>query len=126
MRLEVEGKAPAFPLVLDLNTRIAGQLPGIPQVWLVRPGESNGTPVRPSSDGLYSLPSPLPDQTGIYIRVNGIPAPGFAPMLRNAASLWRSVCPGRLPIWRRNVATSNLVPVLPGCRNFLYLGNRAD
>ena len=87
MRLEVEGKAPAFPLVLDLNTRIAGQLPGIPQVWLVRPGESNGTPVRPSSDGLYSLPSPLPDQTGIYIRVNGIPAPGFAPMLRNAASL---------------------------------------
>ena len=28
MRLEVEGKAPAFPLVLDLNTRIAGQLPG--------------------------------------------------------------------------------------------------
>ena len=87
MRLEVEGKSPAFPLVLDLNTRIAGQLPGIPQVWLVRPGESNGTPVRPSSDGLYSLPSPLPDQTGIYIRVNGIPAPGFAPMLRNAASL---------------------------------------
>ena len=87
MRLEVEGKAPAFPLVLDLNTRIAGQLPGIPQVWLVRPGESNGTPVRPSSDGLYSLPNPLPDQTGIYIRVNGIPAPGFAPMLRNAASL---------------------------------------
>ena len=82
--LEVEGKAPAFPLVLDLNTRIAGQLPGIPQVWLVRPGESNGTPVRPSSDGLYSLPSPLPDQTGIYIRVNGILAPGFAPMLRNA------------------------------------------
>ena len=87
MRLEVEGKAPAFPLVLDLNTSIAGQLPGIPQVWLVRPGESNGTPVRPSSDGLYSLPSPLPDQTSIYIRVNGIPAPGFAPMLRNAASL---------------------------------------
>ena len=81
MRLEVEGKAPVFPLVLDLNTRIAGQLPGIPQVWLVRPGESNGTPVRPSSDGLYSLPNPLPDQTGIYIRVNGIPAPGFAPLL---------------------------------------------
>ena len=71
MRLEVEGKAPAFPLVLDLNTRIAGQLPGIPQVWLVRPGESNGTPVRPSSDGLYSLPSPLPDQTGI-ITIEGL------------------------------------------------------
>lgn len=87
MRLELEGKAPAFPLVLDLNTRIAGQLPGIPQVWLARPGESNGTPVRPTSDGLYSLPNPLPDQTDVYLRVNGIPAPGFVPMLRNAASL---------------------------------------
>lgn len=87
IRLELEGKAPAFPLVLDLNTRIAGQLPGIPQVWLARPGESNGTPVRPTSDGLYSLPNPLPDQTSVYLRVNGIPAPGFVPMLRNAASL---------------------------------------
>ena len=87
IRLDLEGKAPAFPLVLDLNTRIASQLPGIPQVWLARPGESNGTPVRPTSEGLYSLPNPLPDQTSIYIRVNGIPAPGFAPTLRNAASL---------------------------------------
>ena len=87
MRLELEGEAPTFPLVLDLNTRIAGQLPGIPQVWLARSGESNGTPVRPTSDGLYSLPNPLPDQTSIYLRVNGIPAPGFVPMLRNAASL---------------------------------------
>lgn len=61
MRLEVGGKAPVFPFVLDLSTRIAGQLSGTPQVWLVRPGESNGTPVCPSNDGLYSLPNPLLD-----------------------------------------------------------------
>ena len=87
LRLAPEGKTPAFPLVLDLNTRIAGQLPGTPQVWLARSGESNGTPVRPSGDGLYHLPSPLPDRTNIYIRVNGIPAPGFAPLLRDVSSL---------------------------------------
>ncbi|WP_300848213.1 hypothetical protein, partial [uncultured Bilophila sp.] len=36
LRLTPEGKIPATPLALDLNTRIAGQLPGIPQVWLGR------------------------------------------------------------------------------------------
>ena len=87
MRLAPDGKVPAFPLVLDLNTRIAGQLPGTPQVWLVRSGETAGTPVRPSNDGLYPLPNPLPEHTDIYLRVNGIPAPGFVPLLRDAASL---------------------------------------
>lgn len=43
--------------------------------------------MRPSSDRLYSLPNPLPDQTGIYIRVNDIPAPGFVLMPHNAAGL---------------------------------------
>lgn len=67
MRLEVEGKSPTFPLVLDQIPRIAGQLPSIPQVWLVRPGKQRNPGAPTSSDGLYSLPSPLPDQTGIYI-----------------------------------------------------------
>ena len=40
---------------------------------------------------------------------------GLYRLAAGTPSLWRSVCPGRLPIWRRNVATSNLVPVLPGC-----------
>lgn len=87
LRLAPTGKTPATPLVLDLNTRIAGQLPGIPQVWLARPGEKNGTPVRPTSEGLYPLPNPLPEQTDIYIRVNGLPAPGFVPLLRTLSSL---------------------------------------
>lgn len=87
MRLAPDGKVPVFPLVLDLNTRIADQLPGTPQVWLVRSGETTGTPVRPSNDGLYPLPNPLPEHTDIYLRVNGIPAPGFVPLLRDAASL---------------------------------------
>lgn len=87
MRLVPDGKVPVFPLVLDLNTRIADQLPGTPQVWLARSGETAGTPVRPANDGLYPLPNPLPEHTDIYIRVNGIPAPGFVPLLRDAASL---------------------------------------
>lgn len=87
LRLAPAKKTPATPLVLDLNTRIAGQLPGIPQVWLARRGEKNGTPVRPTSEGLYPLPSPLPEQTDIYIRVNGLPAPGFVPLLRTLSSL---------------------------------------
>ncbi len=87
LRLTPEGKIPATPLALDLNTRIAGQLPGIPQVWLARPEAPTGTPVRPSSEGLYPLPNPLPEQTAIYIRVNGLPAPGFFPMLRAVSGL---------------------------------------
>ncbi len=87
LRLSPKGKTPTFPLVLDLNTRIADQLPGIPQVWLTRSGETSGTPVRPSGDGLYHLPNPLPDQTNISIRVSGIPGPGFAPSLRAVSSL---------------------------------------
>lgn len=87
LRLTPEGKIPATPLTLDLNTRIAGQLPGIPQVWLARPEAPTGTPVRPSSEGLYPLPNPLPEQTAIYIRVNGLPAPGFFPMLRAVSGL---------------------------------------
>lgn len=87
LRITPQGGTPDIPLVLDLNTRISGQLPGTPQVWLARVGEPNGTPVRPSSEGLYHLPSPLPAQTNIYVRVSGIPAPGFLPMLRNVTDL---------------------------------------
>ena len=85
--LEVEGQGPGLSARSGSEYPHSRAAPRHPAGLAGPSRESNGTPVRPSSDGLYSLPSPLPDQTGIYIRVNGIPAPGFAPMLRNAASL---------------------------------------
>ncbi|MEG2005322.1 MAG: molecular chaperone Hsp90, partial [Bilophila sp.] len=75
------------PLVLDLNTLVAGQIPGTPQVWLVARGEGGGSLIFPKGDDLFQLPDPLPEQAALYIRTSGLPAPGFAPMLRNAGNL---------------------------------------
>lgn len=75
-------KSPSF---LDLNTRIRGQLPGIPQVWLVEQGQNSGTLLYPAREGVYPLPSTLSEGARLYIRVNGLPAPGFEPMIRTAS-----------------------------------------
>ena len=80
-------KFPLVPLVLDLNARVAGQLPGTPQVWLAHNGETSGTPVRSTREDLFPLPDTLPPNTVLYIRVTGLPGPGFAPELRQADSL---------------------------------------
>lgn len=73
------------PSFLDLNTRIRGQLPGIPQVWMVEQGQNSGTLLYPTREGVYPLPSPFPEKATLYIRVNGLPAPGFEPMVRTAS-----------------------------------------
>ena len=85
LRLPLTGPFPAEP-VLDLNTRIADQLPDIPQVWLAQ-SDGTGAPLRSTSNGLYPLPSSVSEGSAIYLRVNGLPAPGFEPSLISKASI---------------------------------------
>ncbi len=85
LRLPLSGPFPVEP-ILDLNTRIADQLPGIPQVWLAQ-ADGTGTLLRSTSNGLYPLPSSISEGTAVYIRIGGLPAPGFAPSLISKASI---------------------------------------
>lgn len=85
LRLPLSGPFPTEP-VLDLNTRIADQLPGTPQVWLAQ-SDGTGTLLRSTSNGLYPLPSSISEGTAVYLKINGLPAPGFAPSLISKASI---------------------------------------
>lgn len=86
------GERPAAPdpaapstLALDLNTRVFRQTAGRPQVWLVAAGATEGTRIAPTRAGLYPLPSHTNQISTIYIRISGLPGPGFAPTVREAA-----------------------------------------
>lgn len=72
------------PLVLDLNTRVFGQTVGRTQVWLAAAGAAEGTQLIPTRIGLYPLPSHRNQMSTIYIRTQGLPGPGFAPVVRMA------------------------------------------
>lgn len=78
------GSPSPVPLVLDLNTRVFGQTAGRTQVWLAAAGAADGTQIIPTRAGLYPLPSHSNQISTIYIRTEGLPGPGFAPVVRAA------------------------------------------
>ena len=73
---------------LDLNERLAGQLPDGVEVWVVRRPSNKATGALPEAldalvSGLYLLPKVSESGTMIYLRVPGVPSPGFAPAIRD-------------------------------------------
>ncbi len=75
---------------LDLNTRIAGHVPEGSEVWLVAPGASTPDKAKQlpqPSPGLFQLPNTSSTPTTVYLRVNGVPSPGFSPTLRESAHM---------------------------------------
>ena len=72
---------------LDLNERLAGQLPSGVEAWIVRRPSGNAAGASPEAlpelvSGLYLLPK-VPDANAmIYLKVPGVPSPGFIPAIR--------------------------------------------
>ncbi len=83
----VQESTPLPGLILDLNTRVFGQTAGQVQVWSVPAGAARGERILPIAPGLYPLPGSRSQSTTIYIRSQGLPGPGFAPLVRNQDGL---------------------------------------
>lgn len=86
--------------VLDLNSRVTGQLPETPRVFIAPAGAATLTELKADFPGLYSLPASAADGT-IYIRAAGSPGPGFAPVLRENTTL--NILDSDGPIWVRTL-----------------------
>lgn len=86
--------------MLDLNSRVSGQLPEGTRVFVAPPGAVTLTELKAAFPGLYSLPGSAIDGT-IFIRTAGSPGPGFAPVLRESATL--NILDSDGPVWIRTL-----------------------